>query len=128
MDQETEGAVLPCPTLRELLEPRLSPFVVNNKGYHGAGFVSDDDRVDLQAVHFASSKSAGRRSQGKLRELAMSRKHRNLELEVFPSTAIRSGPREKIYLNPATIQVASTYGWDCLLACVWRSAPSLNLC
>ena len=93
--------VLACPDLRDVLEPRLSPFVLDN--YHGGGFVSDEDRVDLQAVHFASRRSAGSGSQGKLDELM-----RNTGgLLALPTTALRSGPRETIYHSPPSTQVAS---------------------
>lgn len=90
-----------CPTLRDLSEERPSPFLANN--YHGGGFVSDDDRVDIQSVHFASSASAGMRSQGKLVELALSC---GQATEKIPTSALRAGPREKIYMNPATVQAA----------------------
>ena len=97
-----------CPTLRDSLEERPSPFLENN--YHGGGFVSDDDRVDMQSVHFASKKSAGRRSQGKLTELAMALKENGtVDFESslpLPTAAIRAGPREKIYLNPSSTHAA----------------------
>lgn len=97
------GEVLTCPTLRGSLEPRPSPFLVDN--YHGGGFVSDEDRVDLQAVHFASRKSAGSRSQGKLDELLRT----TGATLALPKSALRSGPRETIYHSPPTTQVASEY-------------------
>lgn len=56
--------VLPCPSLQNELRPRPSPFLEDN--YHGGGFVSPDDRVDIQAVHFSSNITAGVRSQGEL--------------------------------------------------------------
>lgn len=41
---------------------RPSPFVVHNN--YGGGFVSDDDRVMLQSLIYASSASAGERDSG----------------------------------------------------------------
>ena len=97
--------VLPCPTLRDVLEPRPSPFLINN--YHGGGFVSDEDRVDLQAVHFASSRSAGVGSQGRLDLLnAASMKESEGTYIPLPPCALRAGPRETIYSNPIATQVA----------------------
>ena len=90
---------------------RGSPFLANN--YHGGGFVCDDDRVDIQSVHFATSQSSGARSQGKLVELAIalgdldvdSTGSRN-EADIPPTTAVRAGPREAIYFNPLTTHAA----------------------
>lgn len=92
---------LTCPHLKDVLEARPSPFIIDN--YHGGGFVSDADRVDLQAVHFASRASAGQGSQGKFDELLRSAGG-NLAL---PKSALRAGPRETVYHAPATSQVAS---------------------
>lgn len=63
MFEDDDSEVLPCPTLHDVLTPISSPFVKNN--YHGGGFVSPDDRVHIQAVHFSSRLTAGVRSQGK---------------------------------------------------------------
>jgi 6-phosphofructokinase 1 len=93
MRRSFDSNVLPCPTLRDQLEPRPSPFMMSN--YHGGGFVSDDDRVDLQAVHFASRASAGVRPH----DDAGSYLH-------LPPCALRAGPRSTIYSNPVTTQVA----------------------
>lgn len=96
-----EGAdVLPCPTLRDILQPRPSPFLDNN--YHGGGFVSDEDRVDLQAIHFASHRSAGWRSHDRLDALVT---HASGYLDL-PPQVLRSGPRSTIYHNPLSTHVA----------------------
>lgn len=95
-----DGDVLPCPTLRDVLEPRPSPFVLNN--YHGGGFVSDEDRVELQAVHFASRSSAGIGSQNRLDVLL----GKEGEYMALPPCALRAGPRSTIYSNPLLTQVA----------------------
>lgn len=100
MRRSFDGNVLPCPTLRDHLEPRPSPFMLSN--YHGGGFVSDDDRVDLQAVHFASRASAGVRSHTELDKLADAAGG----YISLPPCALRSGPRSTIYSNPLTTQVA----------------------
>jgi hypothetical protein len=63
-----DDEVITCPTLRDELEPRESPFLRNN--YHGGGFTSDADRVLLQSVYFADRHSAGINSQDKLELLA----------------------------------------------------------
>lgn len=98
MKDSFEGNVLRCPTLRDVLEPRPSPFVVNN--YHGGGFVSDEDRVDLQAVHFASRQSAGMGSHDRLHQLV------DKGYLSLPPCALRAGPRSTIYCNPVFTQVA----------------------
>ena len=95
-----EGDVLPCPTLRDVLEPRPSPFMINN--YHGGGFVSDADRVDLQAVHFASRRSAGIGSHNRLDVLH----NKEAGYLTLPPCALRAGPRATIYSNPLLTQVA----------------------
>lgn len=100
MRRSFDSNVLPCPTLRDMLEPRPSPFMHSN--YHGGGFVSDADRVDLQAVHFASRASAGVGSHTELDKLADAAGG-YLHL---PPCALRSGPRSTIYANPLTTQVA----------------------
>jgi len=106
--------VLVCPTLRDVLEPHPSPFILEN--YHGGGFVSDEDRVELQAVRFASSRSAGSRSQGKFDEFLRS----TGGVLALPKTALRSGPRQTVYHTAATSQVASKLkksNLDKLLCC-----------
>jgi hypothetical protein len=43
--------------LRDVLEPRQSPFCIHNN--FGGGFVSEDDRVALSSIHFGSTESSG---------------------------------------------------------------------
>lgn len=54
--------VVECPTIRAQLRPRPSPFVMTN--YYGGGFASDDDRVALSSIKFASPSSANASCQG----------------------------------------------------------------
>jgi 6-phosphofructokinase 1 len=126
--------VLLCPTLRDVLEPRPSPFMLNN--YHGGGFVSDEDRVDLQAVHFASRRSAGVGSQTRLDALG-SGKDVGGYLQL-PPCALRAGPRSTIYVNPVSAQVAIvTCGGLCpglndvvrgiVLKCIDYGVPEKNI-
>jgi 6-phosphofructokinase 1 len=128
MRKSMDGDVLSCNTLRHVLEPRQSPFMLNN--YHGGGFVSDEDRVDLQAVHFASRRSAGVGSHDRLDELGG-----YLHL---PPCALRAGPRSTIYVNPASAQVAIvTCGGLCpglndvirgiVLKCIDYGVPEKNI-
>ncbi|CAL5226255.1 g9100 [Coccomyxa viridis] len=49
--------LLECPNIRHELLARPSPYTASNNG--GAGFVSDDDRVALNCITFASASSAG---------------------------------------------------------------------
>lgn len=49
--------VLECPTLREHLSPRPSPFKPHRN--FGGGFVNDNDRVSLTSMEFASPDSTG---------------------------------------------------------------------
>lgn len=65
--------------------------------------MSDEDRVDLQAVHFASAQSAGSSSQGRIQDFIHLTQGRVVSL---PPCAIRSGPREVIYHSPASTQMA----------------------
>ena len=45
------------PSLREVLEPKNSPFCMHNN--FGGGFVSDSDRVAISSIHFGSPDSSG---------------------------------------------------------------------
>ncbi|KAL4540856.1 hypothetical protein Ndes2526B_g05416 [Nannochloris sp. 'desiccata'] len=134
MRKSMDGEVLLCPTLRDVLEARPSPFMLNN--YHGGGFVSDEDRVDLQAVHFASRRSAGVGSQNRLDALA-SDKISGGYLHL-PPCALRAGPRSTIYVNPGSAQVAIvTCGGLCpglndvirgiVLKCIDYGVPEKNI-
>ena len=60
-DDESDG-VVECPTIRAQLQPRPSPFVLTN--YYGGGFASDDDRVALSSIRYASPTSANASCQG----------------------------------------------------------------
>ncbi|KAK9805515.1 hypothetical protein WJX72_002635 [[Myrmecia] bisecta] len=93
-------AVLTCPTLRAALTARPSPFLPNQN--YGGGFVSDDDRVAIQSLRFASPESAGAKC-------ALSGNYNWVEQDVPSSIApwaIRAGARRKIYFNPAEVNIA----------------------
>lgn len=108
--------VLDCPTLRHKLKPRLSPFRTHNN--FGAGFVSEDDRVALSSLKFASVDSAGASGciieydeeeeeiftgNGSLPYLSRSQDKLCIPL---PPWAIRAGARQEIYFEPADTRVA----------------------
>jgi len=59
---EDDDSVVECPTIRASLQPRPSPFVLTN--YYGGGFASDDDRVALSSIRYASPSSANASCQG----------------------------------------------------------------
>ena len=61
-DDDDSDSVVECPTIRAALRPRPSPFVMTN--YYGGGFASDDDRVALSSIRFASPSSANASCQG----------------------------------------------------------------
>ncbi|PSC73510.1 phosphofructokinase family [Micractinium conductrix] len=98
--------VLECPSLRGALRPRPSPFVVNNN--FGGGFVSDEDRVALSAIKFASGESAG----AKCITSDDGQSDRWLEASMeqlcvpLPPWALRAGARETIWFNPAEVNAA----------------------
>lgn len=97
--------LLQCPNraTKEMLEERSSPFLANN--YHGGGFVCDQDRVDIQSIHFANRLSQGARSQSKLNELSVALGGVSLEMDKN-HTAVRAGPRSTIYFNPQQVNAA----------------------
>ncbi|KAI8112957.1 hypothetical protein M9434_004276 [Picochlorum sp. BPE23] len=105
LDSIDKEHVLGCPNraTRDGLEGRPSPFLSNN--YHGGGFVSDDDRVDIQSLHFGSSHSAGMRSQGKLSELVAALGYVEGQTDL-PKAVLRAGPRDQIYFTPAVTHAA----------------------
>ena len=76
---EAGDEVIVCPTLRDQLEPRDSPFLKGN--YHGGGFTSDSDRVLLQSVYFKDNTSAGHVSQDRLEELSRRLKSVSMDAE-----------------------------------------------
>ena len=92
--------VLEVPSLRDRLQPRISPLKECERapllGYEG--FVSDDDRVKLQALAFGSESSAGATCVN-----GMSVDDACVPL---PEWGYRSGPRETIYFDPAEVKVA----------------------
>lgn len=61
-DDDESDSVVECPTIRAALRPRPSPFVMTN--YYGGGFASDDDRVALSSIRYASPSSANASCQG----------------------------------------------------------------
>ena len=94
------GDYLEVPSLRQNLKPQPSPLLdrrdSNLLGYEG--FVSDDDRVMLQALAFGSQESAGATCVN-----GMSVDDVCIPL---PQWGLRSGPRETIYFDPAKVKVA----------------------
>ncbi|PRW61573.1 phosphofructokinase family [Chlorella sorokiniana] len=97
--------VLECPSLRHLLRPRPSPFVVHNN--FGGGFVSDEDRVALSAIKFASAESAGAKcisgGDGHNSWLEASMEQLCVPL---PPWSLRAGARETIWFNPSEVNAA----------------------
>ena len=61
-DDDDSDSVVECPTIRAALQPRPSPCVMTN--YYGGGFASDDDRVALSSIRYASPSSANASCQG----------------------------------------------------------------
>lgn len=114
------GDVLDVPNLRQTLKPRPSPFVVHNN--YGGGFTSDEDRVALQALHFANSKSSGAacleiQVPNSAQQPQDGRVDTNTAYEVhvgsmdqvcvpLPPWAVRAGARETIYFDPAEVTAA----------------------
>ncbi|EFN58628.1 hypothetical protein CHLNCDRAFT_29926 [Chlorella variabilis] len=115
LQEPGDGSTIHCPSLRDELEARPSPFITHN--YFGGGFVSDDDRVCLQSIKFATERSAGSKSQNNLAALRPIRISENARADTtltLPDHAIRSGPRETIYHNPKDTHVAiCTVGGIC---------------
>ncbi|KAK9831834.1 hypothetical protein WJX81_000048 [Elliptochloris bilobata] len=103
--------VLECPTLRDRLEPRPSPYTASNN--FGGGFVSDGDRVALQSMRFASPASAGATCFGTGMMTSTAAEGAKLAINSvdqvcvpLPPWAIRAGARQDIYYNPAEVNVA----------------------
>lgn len=86
--------VLTVPSLHHKLTARPSPFITDN--HFGGGFVSNEDRVALSALRYASAESIGAECMTDEEEGCM----------ILPQFAIRAGARESIYMNPATTKVA----------------------
>ena len=86
--------VLEVPVLHHKLKARPSPFITDN--HFGGGFVSNDDRVAMSALRFASAESIGAECMTDDEEGCM----------VLPQYAVRAGAREVIYMNPGMTKVA----------------------
>lgn len=125
-----------CP-VRDIPLTRPSPLhltipthQVNNN--FGGGFVSDEDRVALSAIKFASGESAGAKcisseDGGGDRWLEASMEQLCVPL---PPWGLRGGARETIWFNPAEVNAASEchgmawgMGTGKLLAAWHRWAP-----
>ncbi|CAK0755833.1 hypothetical protein CVIRNUC_002405 [Coccomyxa viridis] len=102
-DADQSDEVLECSTVRDRLEPRPSPWVINNN--LGGGFVSDMDKVALTSMKFASGSSAGATCVG-----SPPHPDDNGAMDQvcvpLPAWGIRAGARETIYYNPSETNVA----------------------
>ncbi|GAB4815012.1 hypothetical protein N2152v2_002058 [Parachlorella kessleri] len=100
--------VLDCPNIRSKLKPRPSPFVVHNNW--GGGFVSNDDRVALNSLKFASPESAGATCTAGNGATADEPAWLEASMEQvcmpLPPWAVRAGARETIFWNPKDVHVA----------------------
>ncbi|KAI8113918.1 hypothetical protein M9434_002046 [Picochlorum sp. BPE23] len=96
-DAEDPDDVLDVPNLRDKLKPRPSPFITNN--HFGGGFVSNDDRVALSALRYASAESMGA-------ECLSGHDDPDANCVLLPNFAIRAGARETIFMNPNETKVA----------------------
>ncbi|PSC73867.1 Hydroxymethylglutaryl-mitochondrial isoform B [Micractinium conductrix] len=120
---EGEGEVLKCPNIRHLFSPIESPLVHNK--FFGGGFVSDNDRVSLQSLLFASTTSRGvgevQRSLGRhtaqpssamaaaapaLQRTLSTPRSSDSYFDATPRFALRAGPRSTIYFQPSQTRVA----------------------
>jgi len=89
--------VLPLRTLRDKLTPKQSPFVIDNNG--GVGFVDENDRVMLNALHYGSDVSAGATCiNGMMVD--------DGNCAILPAWAIRSGARRTIYFDAKNVRAA----------------------
>ncbi|KAK9833229.1 hypothetical protein WJX74_010935 [Apatococcus lobatus] len=104
--------VLQCPSIRDRLTPRDSPFRKHRN--FGGGFVSDDDKVALSSMKFASHSSAGATcanlgmiGSGLSRTMDGEEDVSADEVCVpLPPWAMRAGAREKVYFDPRHCQAA----------------------
>ncbi|KAK9794015.1 hypothetical protein WJX73_001029 [Symbiochloris irregularis] len=100
--------VIECPTVRKRLQPRPSPFAPHHN--FGGGFVSDEDRVAMQSMRFASSDSAGATCQPGLDGGSNGAGPGDADLDEvcvpLAPWAMRAGARETIYFNPKDTNVA----------------------
>eukprot|EP00197_Chlamydomonas_leiostraca_P002149 CAMPEP_0202858042 /NCGR_PEP_ID=MMETSP1391-20130828/732_1 /ASSEMBLY_ACC=CAM_ASM_000867 /TAXON_ID=1034604 /ORGANISM="Chlamydomonas leiostraca, Strain SAG 11-49" /LENGTH=533 /DNA_ID=CAMNT_0049536911 /DNA_START=71 /DNA_END=1672 /DNA_ORIENTATION=+ len=103
--------VLEVPNLRTKLTPRKSPFADHNN--FGGGFVSDEDRVALNSMKFASTESAGAASRvmgalsasGHTSGAVMEASMEQLSIPL-PPWAVRAGARSTIYFDPSQVTAA----------------------
>lgn len=106
--QHHNDEVLHCPNIRSKLRPRPSPFVVHNNW--GGGFVSDDDRISLSAIKFASAESAGAKCITSIEGEEAINTWMEASMEQLcvplPPWAIRAGARETIYFDPKQVSAA----------------------
>jgi len=101
--------VLEIPDLRDKLTPQPSPLSVHNNW--GGGFASDDDRVSLQSMKFASANSSGASthliatgSTGHGKQWMQATLD---QMDVpLPAYCMRAGAREVIYHNPSEVTAA----------------------
>lgn len=103
-DIDLTKEVLECPTLREHLVPRPSPFVSHLN--YGGRFVNDKDRVALNSIQFASLDSTGAGCHGVLYSEKMSDGSCAESCLQLPDWAVRAGARETIYYNPELVRAA----------------------
>lgn len=149
---DVSDEVLECPSLRQMLRPRPSPFCVSSlvgcarpgdcqrmheqgqmacqgllrelpcsqvslsacpqvSNNFGGGFVSDEDRVALSSIKFASADSAGAKcisnDNGHSSWLEASMEQLCVPL---PPWSLRAGARETIWHNPVEVNAASESG------------------
>ena len=96
-----------------LLTASLLPFrlpqVHNN---FGGGFVSDEDRVALSSIKFASAESAGAKciSSDDGQTSAWLEASMEQLCVPLPPWSLRAGARETIWFNPADVNAASECG------------------
>ncbi|KAL6770454.1 PFK5A [Auxenochlorella protothecoides x Auxenochlorella symbiontica] len=110
--------VLECNTLRPHLRSRHSPF--NESSHFSGRFVSDEDRVMLNAIYFSSSSPSADRVRcsapvaglGEKAGLVVPPTSSGGEAEAedvcipLPTWGMRAGPRETIYFEPSLTRAA----------------------
>lgn len=101
------GAQAP-PVLRHRYHPPIHPPTPQVHNNFGGGFVSDEDKVALSAIKFASAESAGAKcisgGDGHSNWLEASMEQLCVPL---PPWSLRAGARETIWFNPAEVNAAS---------------------
>lgn len=111
-------------SLRNILQPRPSPLIGHPSW--DSRFVDDDDRVVLNTMSFSSTASSGASGRGfffedgetfldphdeNIQGIQLQRIHANgrviqRECIRLPPFAIRAGPRNTVYFDPATVNAA----------------------